>query len=60
MCQTFAEVEAQHWRRVSEEWEREKEKILGSLLGGGQELASLPSSVEVEFTTCLSAAVGSV
>ena len=47
MCQTFAEVEAQHWKCVSEEWEREKERILGSLLGGGQELASLPSSIEV-------------
>ena len=47
VCQTFAEVEAQHWKCVSEEWEREKERILGSLLGGGQELASLPSSIEV-------------
>ena len=38
---------------MSDEWEREKEKILGSLLGGGQELASLPSSIEVcETLSC--------
>lgn len=45
--QTFADIEAQHWRNVSEEWEKEKEKILNSLLGSGQELASLPSEIDV-------------
>ena len=29
------------------EWEKEKEKTLKSLLGGGQELASLPTEMEV-------------
>ena len=38
---------------MSDEWEKEKEKILGSLLGGGQELASLPSSIEVHGKACL-------
>ena len=32
---------------MEEEWEREKEKILNSLLGSGQDVLELPSQNEV-------------
>ncbi len=36
--QTFAEAERHHWESMEREWEKEKEKILNSLLGSAQEL----------------------
>ncbi len=44
--QTFAEAERHHWRSLEDEWEREKEKILNSLLGSSQEL-EVPSESKV-------------
>lgn len=46
LLQTFADAERHHWQSMTGEWEREKEKILNSLLGPGQEL-DFPTEVEV-------------
>ncbi|XP_059162487.1 nuclear pore complex protein Nup93-like [Physella acuta] len=34
---TFEEVDRRHWECMENEWEREKQRILNSLLGSGQE-----------------------
>ncbi len=36
--QTFEEAERHHWHSLEDEWDREKEKILNSLLGSSHEL----------------------
>ncbi|CAH3176978.1 unnamed protein product [Porites lobata] len=47
---TFNQAERHQWSCMENEWEKEKEKILNSLLGAGQE--SLDFAVETEvFTT---------
>ena len=46
--QTFTEAERHHWQSMAGEWEREKEKILNSLLGPSQEL-DFPSEAEVKL-----------
>ena len=45
--QTFAEAERAGWKSMEREWEREKEKILNSLLGSTQEL-EFPTEAEVQ------------
>ena len=44
--QTFAEAERHHFKSMEREWEKEKEKILNSLLGSTQEL-EFPTEAEV-------------
>ena len=46
VVQTFAEAERHHWKSMEREWEKEKEKILNSLLGSTQEL-EFPTEAEV-------------
>lgn len=50
---TFTEAERHHWQSMEGEWEREKEKILNSLLGSGHEL-DFPSEAEVLHASPLS------
>ena len=44
--QTFADAERHHWDSMEKEWEKEKEKILNSLLGSNQEM-EFPTETEV-------------
>lgn len=48
--QTFAEAVTHHQQSMEGEWEKEKEKILNSLLGSNQEL-EFPSESEVDMYT---------
>ena len=45
--QTFTEADKRQWLSMEGEWEKEKEKILNSLLGSGQDFLELPSQNEV-------------
>lgn len=36
------------WTNTEAEWEREKEKVLGSLIGSSQEMLELPAETEVK------------
>lgn len=47
---TFNQAEKHQWSCMEKEWEKEKEKILNSLLGAGQESLDLAAEAEV-FTT---------
>ena len=47
MFQTFAEVERQHQETMMNEWEREKQKILNTLLGSGPDAFEFPAETEV-------------
>ena len=47
---TFNQAERHQWSCMENEWEKEKEKILNSLLGAGQE--SLDFAVETEVHIC--------
>lgn len=38
LLQTFDEVERHQWESMENEWEREKQKILNTLLGSGPDL----------------------
>lgn len=43
---TFTEADKRQWLSMEGEWEKEKEKILNSLLGSGQDFLELPSQNE--------------
>ncbi|XP_062501933.1 nuclear pore complex protein Nup93-like isoform X2 [Corticium candelabrum] len=43
---TFKQAEEHHWRCVQTEWEEEKQQILNSLLGMGQDTLVLPAEYE--------------
>lgn len=45
--QTFEEVEQRQWECMENEWEKEKKKILNSLLGSGQESLELQQDLGV-------------
>lgn len=45
--QTFDEVERRHWECMENEWEREKQKILNSLRGLGQDTVDFQPESEV-------------
>ena len=47
MVQTFAEVERQQWESMQNEWEREKHKILNTLLGSGPDTFEFQQETEV-------------
>ncbi|XP_020602897.1 nuclear pore complex protein Nup93-like [Orbicella faveolata] len=47
---TFNQAERHQWSCMENEWEKEKEKILNSLLGAGQETLDFSAEAEV-FTT---------
>ena len=48
LSQTFREADKRLWKHAVDEWDREKEKILESLLGpSNQEFPELPSQAEV-------------
>ena len=47
--QTFEEIERRHWESMSNEWEREKQKILNALIGQGQDVLDFPQDTEVRF-----------
>lgn len=47
---TFNQAEKHQWSCMEKEWEKEKEKILNSLLGAGQESIDFAAETEV-FTT---------
>ncbi|KXJ26896.1 nuclear pore complex protein Nup93 [Exaiptasia diaphana] len=51
---TFSQSERHQWNCMESEWEKEKEKILNSLLGAGQETLGFPSEPEVFSTSSLS------
>ena len=54
LIQTLAEAELYCKQAMEEDWEREKEKILNSLLGGGStDLTDLPTEPEVEWSGSL-------
>ena len=36
------------WTNVEADWEKEKEQVLGSLLGSNQEMMELPAETEVK------------
>ena len=44
--QTFAEAERHHWKSMETEWDKEKQKILNSLLGSNHEL-EFPAEADV-------------
>ena len=46
--QTFDEIERRHWESMSNEWEREKQKILNALIGQGQDTLDFPQDTEVK------------
>ena len=48
IVQTFVEAERHHWKSMEREWDKEKEKILNSLLGTTQEL-EFPTEAEVHM-----------
>ena len=51
LFQTFREADKRLWKHAVDEWDREKEKILESLLGpSNQEFPELPSQAEVRDT----------
>ncbi|KAK3744462.1 hypothetical protein QZH41_012886 [Actinostola sp. cb2023] len=50
---TFSRSEQHQWSCMENEWEKEKEKILNSLLGAGQETLDFPSEPEVFSTSSL-------
>ena len=37
ILQTFAQAEARHWESMKDEWEREKQRLLNTILGSQQE-----------------------
>ena len=45
--QTFAEANRRQWQCVETEWEKEKEKLLNSLLGTTHDILELPTEAEV-------------
>jgi len=45
---TFEEVERRHWECMENEWEREKQRILNSLLGSGQDSFEFPHDSELQ------------
>ena len=45
--QTFEETERRHWECMENEWEREKQKILNTLLGSGQDTIDFQPDTEV-------------
>lgn len=45
--QTFADADRRQWQGMEDEWEKEKEQILNSLLGSGQDILELPLQNEV-------------
>ena len=45
--QTFNQAERHQWSCMENEWEKEKEKILNSLLGAGQETLDFSAEAEV-------------
>ena len=45
--QTFEETERRHWECMENEWEREKQKILNSLRGLGQDTIDFQPESEV-------------
>ena len=47
--QTFEEVERRHWECMENEWERDKQKILNSLLGSGQDSFEFQHDPEVRY-----------
>lgn len=47
---TFEETEKQHWECMENEWEREKQKILNTLLGSGQETIDFQPDTESFLT----------
>ncbi|XP_005108355.1 nuclear pore complex protein Nup93 [Aplysia californica] len=47
---TFEEVERRQWECMENEWEREKQKILNSLLGSGQESFEFQQDPELLMT----------
>lgn len=48
---TFEEVDRRHWECMENEWEREKQKILNSLLGSNQEPFELQQDPEMLIST---------
>ena len=48
ISQTFDEIERRHWESMSNEWEREKQKILNALIGQGQDTLDFPQDTEVK------------
>ena len=51
LSQAFREADKRLWKHAVDEWDREKEKILESLLGpSNQEFPELPSQAEVRDT----------
>lgn len=51
---TFNQAEKHQWACMESEWEKEKEKILNSLLGAGQETLDFSGEAEVFTTSSLS------
>ncbi|XP_058967670.1 nuclear pore complex protein Nup93 [Pocillopora verrucosa] len=51
---TFNQAERHQWSCMESEWEKEKEKILNSLLGAGQETLDFSGEAEVFTTSSLS------
>ena len=50
ISQTFDEIERRHWESMSNEWEREKQKILNALIGQGQDALDFPQDTEVKYS----------
>lgn len=42
------EMERRHWESMESEWEREKQKILNTLVGSSQDLLDFPQESEVK------------
>lgn len=49
---TFNQAERHQWSCMENEWEKEKEKILNSLLGAGQESLDFAVETEVREHVC--------
>ena len=49
--QTFDELEQHQWECQQDEWEREKQKILNTLLGSGPEAPNYHHESHVKFVT---------
>ena len=45
--QTFEEIERRHWECLENEWEREKQRILNSLVASGQNAISFVQDTDV-------------
>lgn len=45
--QTFAQADKKFWQSMLDDWEKEKQKILNSLLSAGKEALTFPVETEV-------------